>query len=55
MCLCCLKKDDEEMNEHPLALENGNVDAGLVVKKKKKKKQKSLVANSPHLSWMWHH
>lgn len=34
------ESDEEEMNEHPLALENGNAD------------RKYLVANVLHTSWM---
>lgn len=34
------ESDEEEMNEHPLALENGNGD------------RKYLVANVLHTSWM---
>lgn len=39
-CVSIFESDKEEMNEHPLALENGNAD------------KKYLVANVLHTSWI---
>ena len=38
-CVSIFENDKEEMNEHPLAFENGNADTGCP----KKKKKRSLV------------
>lgn len=38
-CVSIFEKDEEEINEHPLALENGNADSGHQKKRKKERKK----------------
>lgn len=42
-CVSIFEYNEEEMNEHPLALENGNADTGV--------RKKCLVADILHTSW----